>query len=336
MRTRPEALDESALLASLTDAWGVDVEVARYAEVGFGSYHWAVTDREQRRWFVTVDDLDQKPWLGETRDRAFGGLRRAFETAASLRDAGLAFVVAPVRTRDGEALLRIAPKYSVALFPFVEGEAGQFGDFRTAEARAAVVATLAELHRATPIVRAVAREDTLALDGRRDLEAGLRDRDLTWEGGPFSESARDVVARYATDLEALLAAFDRLERELAPRMTTRVITHGEPHPANVLQASDGLMLVDWDTVALAPPERDLWMVVSASGEEAALYAEATGHRVDSAATDFFGMRWDLADLAAYVTLFRSAHRESADTIQAFEGLTWYATNARERWSSRLR
>ena len=39
-----------------------------------------------------------------------------------------------------------------------------------------------------------------------------------------------------------------------------VVTHGEPHAGNVMRRSDGRhLLVDWDTVAVAPPERDLWM-----------------------------------------------------------------------------
>jgi spectinomycin phosphotransferase len=39
-----------------------------------------------------------------------------------------------------------------------------------------------------------------------------------------------------------------------------VVTHGEPHPGNILRAAGGLYLIDWDTVGLALPERDLWMV----------------------------------------------------------------------------
>ena len=40
-----------------------------------------------------------------------------------------------------------------------------------------------------------------------------------------------------------------------------VVTHGEPHPVNVMQTDAGRVLIDWDTVAIAPPERDLWMVI---------------------------------------------------------------------------
>jgi hypothetical protein len=36
----------------------------RYAPVGGGSYHWVVTVDPGEQWFVTVDDLDDKGWLG--------------------------------------------------------------------------------------------------------------------------------------------------------------------------------------------------------------------------------------------------------------------------------
>lgn len=39
-----------------------------------------------------------------------------------------------------------------------------------------------------------------------------------------------------------------------------VITHGEPNAANMLWSANGdLFLIDWDTVAIGPRERDLWL-----------------------------------------------------------------------------
>jgi spectinomycin phosphotransferase len=260
----PEEFDDGALPGALADGWGLAVEGADYAAVGAGSYHWIVCDREGTRVFVTVDDLDQKSWLGDTRDAAFDGLRGAFDTAAALRDAGFEFVVAPVRTRDGESVRRIGSRHTVALFPFVDGRAGDFGADDSAE-RAAVVALLAELHRATPAAAAAARTVGLELPGRSHIEAALRDVDEPWTGGPLSEPSRLAFARRASDVAELLALADRLAADIAGRGGDWVVTHGEPHAANVIRTGDGHVLVDWDTVALAPPERDLWMVMGSGG-----------------------------------------------------------------------
>ena len=103
----------------------------------------------------------------------------------ALRNAGLKFVVAPILTSGGESLRRIGPRHTVALFPFVEGHAGQWGPYEPGD-REAVVSMLAELHRTTPAAGSV-RNAGLELAGRRRLEAALQEVNETWSGGPLSE-----------------------------------------------------------------------------------------------------------------------------------------------------
>jgi spectinomycin phosphotransferase len=52
-------------------------------------------------------------------------------------------------------------------------------------------------------------------------------------------------------------------------------------------------LVDWDTVALAPADRDLWFV--------------TGDR-----TSRYALRWPVEDLALFAQTFRAPHRATKD------------------------
>ena len=330
----PEEFDVSALVGALADSWGLDVATADYVAVGGGSYHWVVRDVDGTRRFVTVDDLDQKPWLGDSRDSVFVGLRRASDTAGALHDLGLSFVVAPIRTDRGETVRRIGQRHAIALFPFVDGHAGRFGHYEDAVTRAAVVEMLADLHRATPAVTSVAREIGLEVPGRRHIEAGLRERNETWSGGPFSERARQELAAHAADVAELLALADRLAADVGGRRSDWVVTHGEPHAANVIWTGERHMLVDWDTVGLAPPERDLWMVVDGEGDESRTYAAATGHTIDRVAMDFYRLAWDLDDLAAYLSELRSPHRHNEDTENAYLGLT-RCVAGRDRWAALL-
>lgn len=333
MRALPEEFETSALAGFLADGWGFDVEAADYAAVGAGSYHWVVCDFKGTRGFVTVDDLDRKPWLGDTRESVFDGLSSAFDTAVALREGGLGFVVAPFPTSRGETVHRIGPRHTIALFPFVDGHAGPYGHYDTAE-RAAVVTMLAELHQATPAVGSVARRVGLDLPGRRHLEAGLREVNQTWLGGPLSEPARRAFASHASDVAELLALADRLSADVEKRGGKWVVTHGEPHAANVMRSGESLLLVDWDTVALAPPERDLWMLVGDTADAAALYADATGQRLDQVAVSFFRLTWDLKDLAEYLNVLRSPHRQTEDTVKAYDGLT-KCVAIRDRWAALL-
>ncbi len=100
-----------------------------------------------------------------------------------------------------------------------------------------------------------------------------------------------------------------------------MITHGEPHPGNIMREHDHLRLIDWDTVALAPPERDLWMLATPDGRELAEYVDATGKALDEDALGLYRLAWDLGDVAAYLDLFRSVHQHDEDTEQAWGYLT---------------
>jgi spectinomycin phosphotransferase len=279
-----------------------------------------VTAAAGRRYFVTVDDLDRKGWLGHDRDSAFDGLRAAFDAALALRrDGGLRFVVAPIPAARGETVLQVGSRHCVALFPFVEGSA-RFGADRTPAERAELIRLLADLHGATRVALPVARRRHLDLPYRRHLETALRELDRTWTGGPFSEPVRALLAGHASELRRRLRAFDDLAGQLAAGDADLVITHGEPHAGNVLRAAADVLLVDWDTVGLAPPERDLWMVATETGDELRRYTELTGRHVEMAAIERYRLRWALDDLSCFVRDLRAPHRRTADAEHAWQAL----------------
>ena len=333
MKDLPQDFDTEALVRVLGEGWRVDVATIDFAPVGFGSYHWVVSDADGSRRFVTVDDLDVKPWLGSTRDQSFAGLARAYGTAVALRDVGLGFVLAPIPRRDGAAVGRVSARYSVALFPYVDGQSANFGAYENPEDRRAVLAMVAQLHAATSALDSIPQEIDLDIPGRHALEAGLRDVSHPWSGGPYSEPAREALAKHASDVIELLGLFDRLSREVAGRDIKWVVTHGEPHAANVIRTETGRTLIDWDTVALAPPERDLWMVVD-DADDAASYAEVTGYSPDAHTLDYFRLLWDLGDLTAYIEVLRSPHRDSDDTRKSLQGVR-KCVAIRDQWAAQL-
>ncbi|MGC5534979.1 phosphotransferase family protein [Streptomyces sp. SR-10] len=103
-----------------------------------------------------------------------------------------------------------------------------------------------------------------------------------------------------------------------------VVTHGEPHPGNVLDPGGRTLLVDWDTVALSPPERDLWLATDAP-EDLSRYAGLTGHHPDPALLAYYELRWALDDMSAALDIFGARHPDTADTRQAWDGLVGAVT-----------
>jgi spectinomycin phosphotransferase len=180
------------------------------------------------------------------------------QTVTALHRAGLEFAVAPVPTAGGQALAPLGAGHAVAVFPYVDGAAGDFGDRLPEGDRLAIIGILARLHGATPLARrtALARSPTPA--SRPALEAALGELGQPWSGGPYSEPARRLLARHAARLGRALARLDELVRAAAGSGPP-VITHGEPHPGNIMRGGGSLLLIDWDTAGLALPERDLWL-----------------------------------------------------------------------------
>jgi Ser/Thr protein kinase RdoA (MazF antagonist) len=318
MQDRPEGLDERDLIATCAEGWTIDLATAEYLPVGAGSYHWSLTDRRGAVWFAKVDDVD---------------LARSYETALVLhRDAGLDFVLAPVPATDGTVQRRIDSRYAVTMFPMIAGTTGGFGPHRPEDLRG-MVDLLAALHLATPAVAGRAPHADLVLPGRDGLHEALRDLDRPWSSGPHAEPARHLLAENAGKVGRWLADFDRLTGEVSRE--NWVVTHGEPHPGNVLRTPAGLRLIDWGTVQIAPPERDLWMLTSAFtdllGEEPvgvdkdvfAGYTDATGHPVSPAGIALYRRWWELADVAAYVDDLRGPHGDGEDPAAALTYLSGY-------------
>ncbi len=285
-----------------------------YVPEGGGSHHWKVTDASGGVIFVRVDDLDDKDWLGDTRDVVFERLGRALATAGALRtNAELSFVVAPSPANDGSLVRRLTSRYAISVYSYLAGVSYPFGLYTEHAVRSAAMEMVTAVHSATPIVGHLAPPHVPRIGRRDHLDAFLRDPDQPWNGGPFGGPAHDLLAPHAATLAEVVRAYDDLVEATSDARSATVVTHGEPHPANVMLVSGALVLIDWDTVALAAPERDLWMVAREDDDLLGRYEAVTGHNVDPAIMTLYALRWYLDDIASAVQLFASSHQLTADT-----------------------
>lgn len=290
------------LLAPALLRYSIEAVRIDYAPVGFGDHHWTVLDTAGRRWFATVTDLTDEP-------HAQAGLGVAMEVATELAER-LPFVVAPVRTADDDVLVALTGRWALTVFPFLDGEPGTFDG----PADPAVLDLLAALH-ATPAPAGIPTTPAQP-GGRVHLDTALAARGRPWSGGPYAEPARALLRERADAVETALNVFDADQPAAEP-----VVTHGEPHPGNLLRTAAGLRLVDWDTVGLAPPERDLWHVLCRfPATERAPLLERYGRPVDQQAVAWYARRWDIDDIGLSLAGFRAPHTRHADTETAWNGL----------------
>jgi spectinomycin phosphotransferase len=169
------------------------------------------------------------------------------------------------------------------------------------------------------------RTEDFALPSRSELLDALRDLDRPWTSGPFAERTRQLLRRSVAGLQRLLRQYDELAAEAGKSTDAWVVTHGEPHGANVIRDARGnALLVDWDTTLLAPRERDLRFVLDDDLTGWEEYRDEAGAApLDERALRLYRLGWDLADIAIYTRDFRRAHDETEDTVVAWESLTGY-------------
>jgi len=332
--TQPADLPEALLSDALSDGWGFRPASLSYQAVGFGSHHWLAVDPGGLKLFVTVDDLSEKLRDdADTTSAVFGRLDQAFESALSLRrDAGLDFVVAPLPATDGRVLRRLTGRYSLVVHPYLpDCHSGPGGEFETSAGRHAVVAMLVRLHSAKA-TRPPA--DNFEIPGRAALLAAMHSTGEPWQAGPYGTRSRDLLARHAADLGALLAAFDELAGRVRTTGGRMVITHGEPNAANVLKTPAGFVFVDWESALLAPPERDLWALAESDPGLLDAYSAATGTAIDTDALALHRMWYDLAEISGYLSWFRSGHDDTADAAEGWQNLQYFLRPA-QRWPDLL-
>jgi spectinomycin phosphotransferase len=173
--------------------------------------------------------------------------------------------------------------------------------------------------------RPTSRPEDFEIPHRDSLLEALGDLDRPWTAGPFAEPTRELLRRSAGSVARRLESYDELANDVRRTPGAWVVSHGEPHSANVMRdGRGGLVLVDWDTVSLAPRERDLWMVLDSDASGWSDYLSTAGTcSVDDRALRLYRSRWDLADIAAFVHLFRHAHGEAEDTVEAWGYLDDY-------------
>lgn len=292
MREDPPAdlgVTDDTVRGVVRERWLPAVEEVRHLSVGFGAWHWQALAHGRPALFVTLDP----PGVHHSRD----SLEAAYAGAAELAGRGLEFVLSSLPGPDGRFTTDLRGG-ALSATPWRDGTSGD-GSFTSVEA-AATVEVLARLHAEPPPTGIPGWHPPVGPELPEELAA----RTLgTWDAGPHGETARRALADHLDDVARWTAAYLRAASASDP--ATWVTTHGEPHTRNQLATPDGVLLVDWESLQLAPPERDLrWLP----------------GRGDPALVTMFDLEWRLDEIAQYADRFEAAHPGNASDDVALEGL----------------
>ncbi|GAA1007302.1 hypothetical protein GCM10009551_087280 [Nocardiopsis tropica] len=294
MLTAPPSPSDTEVLAAVRTHWATDAAAAVYLPVGSGAHQWGTDDGSGPVLFATVD--------ADTELRPLAEAAAAYGAAAHLQAAGVRGVVAPVPSSAGTAVVQLDGA-GLSVTPWLRGTTPS-----EHEARAHATET-AELLRGLHAARGdgVPRWRTRVRPGLADAIAEATAG--PWRSGPFGEPARRAIRSRLAEILTWTGRHAALvERALAVEW---VPTHGEPHHPNQLRTPAGLVLVDWESLRLAPPERDHLDLPSDLHRE-------VGSR--DWAVELFEWEWRLTEIDEYLEWFRRPHSGGPDDEAAFVGL----------------
>ena len=283
MNEPPSDLDTDELLAVVQRSWDESVEALEYLAVGFGAHHFRALVAGEARYFLTLDDLGERHTL-QTLQEAYAG-------ASALNRSGLSFVIAPIEPFAVSFAAR-----AVSVTPWLDAASVSAID---ADATAMM---LRRLHAVDPRTLGVELPRWRPVVGPNLAEQIERRLQRPWSDGPYGERSREAVAAALDDIRRWASRYAELG-ELA-RTRDWVPTHGEPDWHNQLITTSGTVLVDWETLKLAPVERDLQTL--GSGDRVML--------------QLFDLEWRLSEIGEYATWFAGPHGDSADDRAGFEDL----------------
>lgn len=294
MLEKPDLQDEK-IIACLRAEYRLDVVQVAFLPLGF----------DQNTWVYHVVTADETPYFLKLRRRIFD--ETAVLVPRFLRDQGIAQIIAPIATRAQQFWASL-DAFHVILYPFVEGRNGynvdlserQWVDFGAA---------LKGIHTAVvpPALRSHLPQETYSPQWREMVKAFQ----ARAENEAFDDpTAAKLAAFLKIKRRAILDLVERAERlglALQARSLEFVLCHGDIHAGNLLiGGTGGLYIVDWDTLILAPKERDLMFIgggvggVWNSAPEAALFYQGYGQtHIDPIALAYYRYERIVQDIAAF-------------------------------------
>lgn len=296
MREHPTHVSDGDIRDQVWAHWLPHVDQVTHLPVGLAAWHWQASAAGRPTLFVTLDRLGSH--------HTMKSLEAAYRAAAAL-SRELEFVVPNRPTVLGRCTVPMGVDL-LSVTPWLEGEVGDGSLPGEAEATA-TVSMLDRLH-AAPAPPTLPRWRPVV---HPSFASRLQERlSRPWQEGPYGEQVRHTLGELVDQVSTWTADYLRLASHTDP--ATWVPTHGAPHTGNQVSTPVGVRLVDWESVKLAPRERDL------------LYLESEGWgRLVDADPDLvamFALEQRLDQVSRYADWFEAPHGDTGSDRAALDGV----------------
>lgn len=295
MKTHPRDVDTDELTRLIEREHGLVISLLSFLPEGDESYVFVAQDEDRIRHFVRLEeDMGQR----DRRENAYAALE-------TLAHGELAALVVPRRARRG-GFLSAYGRYLVAVFPFIQGRT--LDPTATSEDRPRVAEIVAALHE-SPVSDLGLPREALENPFEDPIRRALSRVGTIPDPNRYQERVSALLTAHREDVESSLRRMQNFRMEQDELVGEWVLTHGEPHLANVLKdPQGGLHLTDCGDLAVGPPERDLFAFSDVDFERSLTHylRRRSRARLSPRLFEFYYYRWALQEIADYTTriLFR--------------------------------
>jgi spectinomycin phosphotransferase len=246
-----------------------------------------------------------------------------------LSDRGVGPIIVPLATRDGQLWVGL-DSYKVILYPFVEGRNGYQVGLSNRHWRE-FGAALKWIHtiELPPALSRDIRPERCSPQWRNVARSFLQRVEPDGFDDPLTVKTAAFLQAHRAEIIDLVERAEQLARSLRARSPTFVLCHADLHAGNFLLDPHGpFYLVDWDTLTLAPKERDLMFIGGGllggwrtPEEEETLFYQAYGQTdVDPIALAYYRYERIIQDIAVFCERIFSTNEAGADRAQSFQYL----------------
>lgn len=213
-------------------------------------------------------DMNASVYKAQTHDKTyFVKLKRGHHHELSvalaklLHDAGIAQIIAPINTIQGQPTQYI-DDFTLIVYPFIKGEDG-FSRNLTDEQWVTLGKAMRQVHEMDiPLsIQNQIRREVYSSKWRevvRSLYPIIEGEHL---GDDIALKLFKFMKDNKTVIQRLVDTADMLSHQIQQQSPTFVLCHSDIHGGNVLvDNNDTLYIVDWDEPIMAPKERDLMFI----------------------------------------------------------------------------
>lgn len=316
MLTKPN-IQDSAIIKCLADAYGLDATAIDFLPLGadFNTAVYRVTTTHQIDYFLKLKS-------GEFTEASVA-------VPKYLADRGIKQIIPPLSTTTGELWGNLGA-FKAILYPYIEGSNGV--DTKLSEDQwiqlGATLKMLHEINISPSIIKNVPKE-AFSPQGRKTVKTFLARIENELFEEPIALEMAKFLSSKRLEIHTIIEKTEALATILQQQPLNPVLCHADLHGWNLMiDEASALYVIDWDTLILAPKERDLMFIGAGiwdSGrtptEEELLFYRGYGQAdINPNAIAYYRFERILQDIAAYCEYIFLSDQGGDDRAQCFEYL----------------